>query len=226
MAGGLGTRMRPFTNIFPKPMLPINDKTMIEVVIEQFIKFNLKNFIFTINYKSDLLSPYLKNLSKKIKINYKIIKEKQRLGTAGSLKFFKKKIKSDFFVTNCDTILKANLNEVYEFHKHNKNDITIVAAIKNETIPYGILKVNKKQNFTKIYEKPNNSYMVNTGVYVLNPKILKHIPSKEEIFDMNQLILLCKEKKCKIKVFLIDGDLWHDVGQITNYQKFVSQENG
>ena len=88
-----------------------------------------------------------------------------------------------------------------------------------------MLKVTKQQNFSKIYEKPKNSYIVNTGVYVLNPKILKNIPVKDEIFDMNQLIYKCKEKQYKIKVYLIDGDLWHDVGQITNYQKFVEQEN-
>ena len=195
MAGGLGTRMRPFTDIFPKPMLPINNKTMIEIVINQFKKYGLDNFIFTINYKSDLLNPYLNILSSQIKIKYKIVKENKRLGTAGSLKLLKNRLKKDFFVTNCDTILKSNLNDIYQFHIKNKNDITIVAAIKNETIPYGVLKVNKNQIFSKIYEKPKNSYIVNTGVYVLNPGIISLIPKKNELFDMNQLISIGKVKK-------------------------------
>ena len=222
MAGGLGTRMKPFTDVFPKPMLPINNQTMIEIVINQFKKYGLSNFIFTINYKSDLLSTYLKTLSSQINVKYKILKENKRLGTAGSLKFLKKKLKKDFFVTNCDTILKANLNDIYQFHVKNRNDITIIAAVKNETIPYGVLKVSKNQIFSKIFEKPKNSYIINTGVYVFNPAILNLIPKKNEIFDMNQLISISKIKKKKIKVYLIDGDLWHDVGQTGNYHKYIN----
>jgi len=222
MAGGLGTRMKPFTDIFPKPMLPINNKTMVEIVIEQFKNFNLTDFIFTINYKSNLLFPYLKNLSSELGIKCLIVKEKMRLGTAGCLKNLKNKINNDFFVTNCDTIIKADLNQIYDFHLKNKNDLTIVGAVKNIVIPYGVIKVKKNNMFLKIFEKPSNTYIINTGLYVLSPKIIDVIPKKNEIFDMTTLIEVCKNKNKKIKTFLIDDDEWQDVGQFDSYNKYIA----
>ena len=127
MSGGKGTRLKPFTEMFPKPLLPVGNKTAIDHITDNFLKNDFKNFFFSINYKSKLLKAYLQE--KKIKINY--IQEKKPLGTAGSLKLLNKKfLKEDFFVINCDTILNLDFQSLLEYHKSNKNYITLVVSMK------------------------------------------------------------------------------------------------
>lgn len=118
MAGGKGLRMKPYTNFFPKPLLPINDDTVIDEIILRFLKFKLNNFYITTNYKHNMITNHFKNY--KLKIKYKLIKEKKFLGTAGSLFNFKSLKEDLFFVTNCDNLIDANYKEIINFHKKKK----------------------------------------------------------------------------------------------------------
>ena len=136
MAGGQGTRMKPFTNILPKPLIPINNKTVIEHIMDNFLKYNINNFYFSLNYKSKILKTYLSELKSIFKI--KFLTEKKELGTIGALRLLRNKIKKPFFVINCDTILNIDYLEFYNFHKKNKFDITIVASKKSIQFPYGV----------------------------------------------------------------------------------------
>jgi dTDP-glucose pyrophosphorylase len=226
MAGGMGARLRPFTNILPKPMLPILNKSMIEHVIDRFIGNGINNFIFSINYKKEIIKPFIKEISKIKKFKYSLIEEKKRLGTAGSLKFLKN-MKGNFFLTNCDTIIKGSLTKILNYHKSNNNIITLVASKKEVIIPYGIYKTNNKNIFSKIVEKPKFNYLVNTGFYVLSPRILKIIPTqkKDEIIDMNQIITLAKNKKLKIGIFSIPDKDWIDLGQVESIEKISFDVN-
>ena len=118
MAGGKGTRLMPYTSVLPKPLLPINQKPTINHIIDRFMDFTAENFFVTLNYKSEILKTYLKDLSK---INSLITKEEKKpLGTAGGLFLIKNKIKNDFFLTNCDTIINENYNDIYKHHKKKK----------------------------------------------------------------------------------------------------------
>ena len=164
MAGGKGTRLLPYTSVLPKPLLPVNRKPTINHIIDRFGNYNVKNFFVTLNYKSEILRTYLKDLSK---INPLItIEEKKPLGTAGSLFLIKNKITNDFFLTNCDTIINENYNDIYEQHKKKKNDITIVVAQKKFKIPYGVCNI--KENSFVMREKPELKYNVNTGFYIIS----------------------------------------------------------
>jgi len=193
MAGGKGSRLNPFTKILPKPLIPINDKPIIEHIIAQFVSFGVKNFILTLNYKSKILRLFFEEQKNKI-ISIKFLEEKKPLGTAGGLKILQKKLSNNFFVNNCDVLVKENYKEIYDFHKKNKNIITIVASTKEFTIPYGVCKINSKGLLSKINEKPTHNFLVNTGLYVINKKALKFIP-KGKSFNLTDLINKIKKKK-------------------------------
>ena len=225
MAGGKGLRLKPFTEIFPKPLISIGNKTAIDHVIDNFIDKGFNNFIFSINYKSKLIKAYLEEKKERSKINIKYIEEKKSLGTVGSLKIINKKtIKNDFFVINCDSILKLDFQNILNYHKSNKNYITVVVSMKNITVPYGVCVLKKNGTLHKLYEKPTKRYLVNTGLYIFNPDVIKLIP-KNKKFDFDELIRDAKNKKKKIGFFPIEDDKWNDVGSWDSINK-LSLENG
>ena len=194
MAGGKGIRLKPFTEVLPKPLIPIGNKTALEHIIDNFFDNGFNNFYISVNFKSKLIKAYLEELKleKKIKINF--IEEKKPLGTSGSLSLIKKKINSDIFVINCDTILKVDFDEILNFHKIQKNYITVIASLKNIEVPYGVCKSKKNGDLIKIIEKPKKNYLVNTGFYIIKDKVLKLMPSNKKI-DFNELINLVKKKE-------------------------------
>ena len=213
MAGGMGKRLRPYTNVLPKPLVPVYDKTAIEHVLDFFKNYGINNFIVTLYYKAEVIKLYLKELSKIYKINFFL--EKIPLGTVGSLKFISKN--SDFILTNCDVIHKVDLKKFIQHHYINKNDLTLVVAKKNYQIPYGVCTLNK--NFLqKIDEKPKYVFYVNTGLYIISKRCIKLIP-KKKIFDITNLIKLAKEKNLNIGTFKISNSQWYDLGQWQGFKK-------
>lgn len=219
MAGGKGTRMHPITKILPKPLIPLNEKPIISHIIDSFTDSGVKHFIISINYKSEIIKAYFKENEDRLKI--KFLEEKMPLGTIGPLSLIKNKIKKDFFVINCDTILKIDYKDLFSFHKTNKNSVTIVASAKEFKIPYGVCNIDKGGNLKKIKEKPNYNFLVNSGIYIINPKILKYIPRNKK-FDFNELIEILLKKNIKIGVYPIDDNLWIDVGKLSEYNKALS----
>ena len=190
MAGGKGTRLKPFTNILPKPLIPVKGKTVIEHIISGFVKQNIKQFIFTLNYKTQLLKSYFEELKPNYKINY--IEEKKPLGTAGSLKLINIRSAKYFLVTNCDTIINVDYNKLFNFHIKNENSLTIVACKKNYKFPYGTCKLGQKGEFIKISEKPKYKVLVNIGMYLISKNILKFIKPNQK-YDMTDLISIIQK---------------------------------
>ena len=145
MAGGIGSRLKPLTNIVPKPLIPVQDKTVIEKIIERFYEQGFEKFILSINYKSNIIKSFMKNL--KPKFSYEFIEEKKKLGTAGSLYLLKDKKKKNYFIINCDTIIDIEYLKLLDFHKRNKNDLTLVVSAKKFLVPYGSCKIKKMVNY-------------------------------------------------------------------------------
>ena len=218
MAGGAGTRMQPFTDVLPKPLIPVKGKTIIEHIIYSFTKQDINEFIITLNYKSKLLRSYFEELSPTYKIDY--TEEKTPLGTAGGLKQIKYNNTKYVLVTNCDTILNIDYNDLINFHIDNKSHLTIVACRKNYKIQYGNCEVTKKGKFIKISEKPNLKILVNTGVYVINTSQINRIKPKTK-FDMTDLVKLI-QKDDKVNIYPVDSKKWNDVGQWHEYRKTLN----
>lgn len=220
MAGGKGTRLEPFTHVLPKPLVPIREKPIIEHIIERFTELGCSDFYLTANYKGKILKAYFEELQPNYDVHF--VEEKQSLGSAGSLRFLDGKLNLPFFVTNCDTIIKAEYTDLYEFHQKNDYDVTLVASAKEYVIPYGTCELNSEGHLSHIKEKPRYDLLINTGLYVLNTEVLKLIP-KNRIYHMTNLIEDAKNHGKKVGVFPIDDDDWIDVGQWAEYQKAVER---
>ena len=222
MAGGLGTRLEPFTKVLPKPLIPIDGKPIIDHIMESFKNSGSNTFYITLNYKSKILKSYFEELKHKYKIFF--LEEKKPLGTAGALFLLKNRIAKNFFVTNSDIILNTDYIDLYNFHIESKNDITLVVAAKEYEIPYGSCEISSNGNLLKINEKPKYNFLINSGLYLLNNKILKLLKKNNKI-DMNELIELAIEKKFKIKIYPVSDKQWIDVGQWVEYKKIVEKFN-
>ena len=216
MAGGEGKRLKPFTEILPKALIPIGDKAIIERIIDNFFNYGIKNFYISTIHKSRILKSYFFDIKKKYNLSF--LNEKKALGTVGGLSHHKKKFNSTIFLSNCDILVNADFSQMLKFHKKNKNDITIIVSTKSYKIPYGICELDDKGKFSSILEKPTNFYLINTGLYIINAKILKYIP-KEKFYHMTDLIKNLKKLKKKIGIYPIEESNWVDVGQWPEFQE-------
>ncbi len=220
MAGGKGTRLKPFTDILPKPLMPIKNKTVIEHILNSFSKHGLKNFFITINFKSEILKAYLKELRMNYKLNY--IKEKTPLGTIGAVKLIKKNTKN-IILTNCDVIHKVDMLNLYNFHLKNNYDITLVASTKKYVIPYGICKF-KKNDFEKFEEKPELNFFVNTGLYIIKSSLKKMIATNLRL-DATDFINSVNNAKYRIGVYKIKDNQWFDTGKWSELKNTLKNLN-
>ena len=214
MAGGEGKRLLPHTAILPKPLIPYQGKSLVEHIISRFKEYGLNTFILTIKYKSNLMKAYFSDLIKNIKVSF--IYESKSLGTAGSLYKLIKKKSQNFFVINCDTIIRCDYISLLNYHIENKNDLTVVVAKKKQVFNYGSCVIKKNGTLKEIIEKPFTTHLANTGLYVINKKSIKMIKKNEKI-GMDQLISRLIEKKYKIGIFPIADDEWQDLGSWDNF---------
>lgn len=221
MAGGKGERLKPLTNFFPKPLIPVSQKTIIEEIMDRFVSFSCNRFFLSVNYKAELISEYFNNLSNE---NYHIsyIKEDTPSGTAGSLALLKGQIYTTFFVSNCDILVEADLASLVKYHKDNNNAATMVSAVKDYSIPYGILETSSNGELTEIKEKPEIVYQVNAGLYVLEPIVFDYI-KENEFLNITDLMLKLKENGMTVGVFPVSEKSWKDMGNWSEYLKMINQ---
>lgn len=219
MAGGKGTRLDPFTRILPKPLIPIGNDPVIKVIMDEFGKFGMKHFYVSLHDKERMVRAYFYEHKLGYKLEY--IYEDKPLGTAGALQSLKGKMKEPFFVSNCDIIIRADYGSFLDFHQRGGYALTLVGSMRQYTIPYGVCKINSSGTLLKIQEKPQFDFLVNTGMYLLEPKVLKFIP-KGKFFDMTDLIRLVMEKDLTIGIFPVSEKSWIDVGQLNEYKTIIS----
>jgi len=214
MAGGKGTRMKPITNIIPKPLIPIGDKSMLELIMERFNNFGSKRFFLSLNFKAEIIQFYLDSIS--LPYIIESFKEENFYGTAGSLSLMKNKINETFFVSNCDILVDADYADILKYHMENSNELTIVAALKNYDIPYGTLETKESGKLISIQEKPNFTFKINTGVYILEPNLLDEIP-EDEFFHITDLMQSLLDQDRKVGVYPISEGSWKDFGTWREY---------
>ena len=214
MAGGLGTRLRPLTQIIPKPLLPLGEQTILEITINKLKQHGFKEIILATNYKSDLFEAYLKDGSH-LGVNIKYSRETDPLGTAGPLKLLLSHLKEPFIVINGDIITNLDFSTLYLEHINSKAEMTVVTKLLRTPLMYGIVK-GQDDIVLNVEEKPNLKFEILAGIYVLNPEVLSMVP--EGVYHMPQLIRDLINSGKTVKKYILK-DYWLDVGQIDNYEK-------
>lgn len=220
MAGGRGTRLAPFTSVLPKPLIPVGERTVIEIVIGQFLPYGLDRFHLSINYKSKILKSFFEELAPTYALSY--LEEKEPLGTAGSLRALHSLAAENLIVTNCDIVIQADYAELVSFHTENNYDLTLVASLKDYSIPYGVCELGEGGSLARITEKPQYSFLVNTGMYVVRRDRLHLIPEQTRC-DMTDFIAEIKKAGGRVGVFPISENAWTDTGEWTEYRKALDR---
>ncbi len=219
MAGGKGSRLKPITNVIPKPLVPVGDKTILEVIMDQFESIGCHKFYMSVNYKADMMKYYLNHLDHQYDIEF--FMENKPLGTIGSVSLLKGKITTPFFVSNCDSINEQDYRDVWEYHVNNHNDMTIVTMVKSFKIPYGVIETGKDGLMTALREKPEQTYQVNTGVYILNPELIDEIP-EGEFFHITHLMDKIQKRGGRVGCFPVSEQSWKDMGEWPEYLKMIN----
>lgn len=222
MAGGKGTRLYPFTKILPKPLIPIGDIPIIERIMERFSDFGVTDFYLTVNYKKEMIKSYFADANHVYSIHY--IEENLPLGTAGSIKLIKEKFDGPTIVTNCDILIEANYEKILKYHEEALNDVTIVTSLKNTIIPYGVIHAKAEGIVEYMEEKPQLSYFINTGMYIINPCFFEWIPD-DIIFHMTDLVELMMKKNKKVGIYPISENSFLDMGQFEEMKKMEERIN-
>lgn len=222
MAGGKGTRLYPYTKILPKPLIPIGDTPIIERIIDQFCQYDIMKYYITVNYKKGMIKSYFSDLNPSYDIEY--IEESKPLGTGGSIKLIKQKFEIPMFITNCDAIVLADYTEIYEHHRKSGNIITIVSALKNIIVPYGVITSGQNGLVKSMEEKPKLSYFVNTGMYIINPETIDLIPD-DTVFHMTQLVDKVMKSGGKVGMYPVSEDSFLDMGEFGEMKRMEEKLN-
>lgn len=222
MAGGKGTRLYPYTKILPKPLIPIGETPIVERVMDCFGRYGITRYYMTVNYKRNMIKSYFGELDSGYEIEY--IEENKPLGTGGSIKLIKEDFDKPLFVVNCDALVFADYADIYQYHMDSGNDVTIVSSLKNIVIPYGVLHSKENGQLTEIEEKPRLSYFINTGMYVINPDVIKKIPD-DTVFHMTDLVGSVMSDGGKVGLYPISEDSFLDMGEFSEMRRMEEKLN-
>ncbi len=220
MAGGFGRRLMPLTSNIPKPMIKIDEKSIIEKIIDKAVDEGFRIFYIIGHYKLSLIKKHLGN-GKKQNISIKYYEEKEPLGTAGGLFFLKNLKFNTYLITNCDILTDASYNEICDYNLSNFSSATIVVRKNKFSLPFGVINSNGLE-FISVIEKPKTFYTVNAGVYVVSKYLLKYL--KKNYLQMTDFLNLCKQKNNKISIYPLHED-WVDVGSKEELKKTKKKFN-
>lgn len=223
MAGGLGTRLYPYTKILPKPLIPIGDIPICEHIINGFRSYGCNMFYLVVNHKKNMIKAYFNEIEKDYNVEY--ADENIPLGTAGGLSYLQDKIKGTFIFTNCDTLITDDYSAIVKKHLENKNAITMICSLKTYTIPYGVVVTNENGEIVEMKEKPKYSYFTNTGTYIVDSCVLDLIGYEEKI-GFPDVIARAKEKGFKVGIYPIGEDAWMDMGQFDTMEEMRKRIEG
>lgn len=223
MAGGQGTRLRPFTETTPKPMMRIGDKPLLELLLTRLVAAGFKRFIFTVNYLADQIVEHFHDGSAwGAQIEY--VRERRELGTAGALSLISRDLDKTFMVMNGDVLTKVNFRALLDFHKADRNMATLCVREYDYQVPYGVVQV-RDHKLAALVEKPVHSFFVNAGIYVLEPEVLKRL-KKGKSRDMPDLIEeVRKAKPSRVGCFPIQ-EYWLDIGRVEDYKRAQKEYDG
>lgn len=214
MAGGKGTRLKPFTDILPKPLILMGDKTITEHIMDRFAEYGCDDVHMIVNYKKELIKAFFEETDRQVTF----YNEEVFGGTGGGLRLLKGKMNKTFFMTNCDIIIEEDYGRILEYHKKNHNLVTMVCARKKITVPYGVVELDENGCLLGMEEKPSHTYITNTGLYVLEPEFIDCIPA-DEFVHITDVIDNCRRQQRRIGVYVVPEERWLDMGQTEEMEK-------
>ena len=222
MAGGLGTRLYPYTKILPKPLIPVGDIPIAEMIINNFRQYGCKRFHLVVNHKKNMIKAYFNEIEKDYTVSY--ADESQPLGTGGGLKLLAGKLKTPFVLTNCDILIKHDFSSIYRFHQQEENMVTMICSLRNFRIPYGVVEIGEDGGIAQMREKPSVEFFTNTGCYIAQPEVLDYIGENESI-GFPDVIQRLKDQGRKVGVYPIGENAWLDMGQMDALEQMREQLN-
>jgi dTDP-glucose pyrophosphorylase len=222
IAGGMGTRLKPLTDNYPKPLLKVGSKPILEIIIDNYIEYGFKQFTISVNYMSEMIEDYFGNGSQ-WGVNIKYLHEDKRMGTAGALGLLHHRPEIPFFVMNADLLTKVNFQQLMSFHKEQQSTATMCVRQYDLQVPYGVVHI-EDHKLLSIQEKPIHHFFINGGIYILEPEVLDYIP-KNDYFDMPSLFEKVVENKKTASVFPI-REYWLDIGQKNDFDRANNEFEG
>lgn len=214
MAGGRGQRLRPLTDLCPKPLLRIGDKPILEIILENFVSQGFRTFYISINYMAEKVVEHFGDGSR-FGVNITYLREDQPMGTAGALTLLPE-MEQPFLVMNGDLLTKVNFAHLLEFHESRKAMATMCVRPYTAQIPYGVVHV-QDHKLVRIEEKPSQTVFVNAGIYALSPQALTRIP-KGQAYDMPMLFEALMAEQVNTLVFPV-REYWIDIGRVGDYEQ-------
>lgn len=215
-AGGKGTRLDPFTKVLPKPLIPVGEFPIMELIMKEYQSYCCFDFHIIVNYKRDLIKAYFADNEKQYNITW--YDEEKPLGTGGGLSLLRGKFQNTFFFANCDALLTANYESMLRFHKENGNIITMICAYKNINIPYGVVEMGINGTIKDMKEKPLMSFLTNTGIYIVEPEVIEDIEDNAPI-GFPDIVERERQKGKRVAVFPVSENEWMDMGQLPELEK-------
>lgn len=215
LAGGKGKRLAPYTAVFPKPLMPIGDIPILEIVIRQLAHYGFKKITLAVGYQAGLIETFFGN-GKKLGVKIDYSRESEPLGTAGPLSLIKD-LDDTFLLMNGDILTDLKFNEMIRFHQKHIAFATLGLFTKKVQIDLGVVDIDKQGHIKDYIEKPELEYSVSTGIYVFEPKVLRYIPRGERL-DLPDLIKLLIKEGRKVVAYKFNG-YWLDIGRYEDYQE-------
>jgi len=219
LAGGKGTRLYPYTVVLPKPLVPIGDFPILEVMLKQLKNCNLTDITMAVGHLGNLIQTYFGD-GKKFGVNIEYSFEEKPLGTVGPLTLISG-LDETFMVTNGDLLTTLQHLSLIDYHKKEKPIATVAAQKRSVDVDFGVIQRNNDDHMVRYIEKPTLSYTVSMGIYVFEPEIVNFIP-KGKRFDFPDLMQLLLEKDEKVSIYN-STDFWLDIGRPDDYQKAVEE---
>lgn len=213
LAGGRGTRLAPYTFVFPKPMMPIGDRTILEVLLYQMRRAGIDHVTLAVGHLAGLMSAYFQN-GERYDLDITYSYESKPLGTAGPLAHIQG-LDDSFLVTNGDILTLLNISDLVKFHKKHKGICTIAMHERKVQIDLGVIEQENGEDITGYVEKPSFDYKVSMGIYIFEPQVLKYIP-KDQYMDFPDLILKLIAAGESVKGYPYQG-YWQDLGNPSDY---------
>lgn len=223
MAGGLGTRLYPYTKILPKPLIPIGEIPVVEHIMNRFNQYGCEQFYLVVNHKKNMIKAYFNETEKNYNIDY--IDEDKPLGTGGGMSLLKGKIRSTFILSNCDILIEEDYDKIYNYHKDENNLITMVCSLKNIKIPYGVVEITETGEIERMKEKPEISFFANTGMYIVEPEVVDEFEDNTPA-GFPDIIEKCRAKGGKVGIYPISENSWLDMGQFDEMEKMRRKLEG